>query len=384
MVEATHSPVQKRIAVLVSNDLNHDQRVLKTCATLQELSWIPFLIGRNMPGSAALSGPYGGKRLSVLFARGFLFYATLQCVLLVELLRTRCDAIWANDLDTLLPAFLASKWHGIPLIYDSHEFFTEAAGLTGRPFQRGVWLRLEHWLYPRLKSVITVNDSIANAYEKRYPTALSVRPRVVRNMPLKREFKTGKLQWREELGIPKEAVFAVLQGAYLDKDRGVKQAVEALRENLSWHLVVVGAGVEFEWATRQVPSSDGRLICLPKMPFEKLCTLTAAADFGFSLDRGVHGNYWFSLPNKLFDYIHAGIPVVASPMPEVKKVVEDWQIGAVIDDHSPAAITKAVNAVLQIPSVEWERRCSHASESLNWQAEGAMIREAMKAADAEL
>jgi glycosyltransferase involved in cell wall biosynthesis len=120
------------------------------------------------------------------------------------------------------------------------------------------------------------------------------------------------------------------------------------------------------------------------MPFEKLCTLTAAADFGFSLDRGVHGNYWFSLPNKLFDYIHAGIPVVASPMPEVKKVVEDWQIGAVIDDHSPAAITKAVNAVLQIPSVEWERRCSRASESLNWQAEGAMIREAMKAADAEL
>ncbi|MBL6865757.1 MAG: glycosyltransferase [Flavobacteriales bacterium] len=337
-----------------------------------------------MPGSEALAIPHGGKRLSVLFARGFLFYATWQCALLVELLRTRCDAIWANDLDTLLPAFLASKWHGIPLIYDSHEFFTEAAGLTGRPFQRGVWLRLEHWVYPRLKSVITVNDSIANAYEKRYPTALSVRPRVVRNMPLKREFQTEKVKWREELGIPKDAVFAVLQGAYLDKDRGVKEAVEALRANRAWHLVVVGAGAEFEWAMRQVSSCDGRLICLPKMPFEKLCTLTAAADFGFSLDRGVHGNYWFSLPNKLFDYIHARIPVVASPMPEVKKVVEDWQIGVVIDDHSPTAIGMAVDAVLQTPSVEWERRCSEASESLNWQAEAAIIAEAMKAAEAVL
>jgi len=384
MVEATNSPVQKKIAVLVSNDLNHDQRVLKTCTTLQDLSWIPFLIGRTMPGSEALAIPHGGKRLSVLFARGFLFYATWQCALLVELLRTRCDAIWANDLDTLLPAFLASKWHGIPLIYDSHEFFTEAAGLTGRPFQRGVWLRLEHWVYPRLKSVITVNDSIANAYEKRYPTALSVRPRVVRNMPLKREFQTEKVKWREELGIPKDAVFAVLQGAYLDKDRGVKEAVEALRANRAWHLVVVGAGAEFEWAMRQVSSCDGRLICLPKMPFVKLCTLTAAADFGFSLDRGVHGNYWFSLPNKLFDYIHARIPVVASPMPEVKKVVEDWQIGVVIDDHSPTAIGMAVDAVLQTPSVEWERRCSEASESLNWQAEAAIIAEAMKAAEAVL
>jgi hypothetical protein len=118
--------------------LNHDQRVLKTCATLAGIvldslfDWAKYAgFCRHCPI------PYGGKRLSVLFSRGFLFYTTWQCVLLVELLRTRCDAIWANDLDTLLPAFLASKWHGIPLIYDSHEFFTEAAGLTGRPFQRG-------------------------------------------------------------------------------------------------------------------------------------------------------------------------------------------------------------------------------------------------------
>ena len=188
----------------------------------------------------------------------------------MELLRTSCEAIWANDLDTLLPAYLASKWHGVPLVYDSHEFFTEAAGLTGRPFQRGVWLRLERWLYPRIASVITVNDSIAEAYVSRYPNARSVKPRVVRNMPLKRPIPSDHVDWRNKLGIPADAVFIVLQGAYLDKDRGVIQAVEALRSQLHWYMVVVGAGAEFDWARSQVESLEGRLICLPKMPFEEL------------------------------------------------------------------------------------------------------------------
>ena len=157
----------RRIAVLVSNDLNHDQRVLKTCGTLSGLGWLPYLIGREMPGSTDLNVPFPGIRLSLWFSSGFLFYASWQYRVLLQLMRSQCEAVWANDLDTLLPAFLVSKVRGIPLVYDSHEFFTEAAGLTGRPVQRGVWLALERWIFPKLKSVITVNDSIAEAYATR-------------------------------------------------------------------------------------------------------------------------------------------------------------------------------------------------------------------------
>ena len=172
-------------------------------------------------------------------------------------------------------------------------------------------------------------------------------------------------------------MFAILQGAYLDKDRGVIQAVEALRLNAHWYLVVVGAGEEFEWAQQEQATLDGRLICLPKMPFNELCTLTAAADLGFSLDRGVHGNYWFSLPNKLFDYIHAGIPIVASPMPEVRKIVEEWNVGVMIQDHEPKAIAEAVDQVMNAPKKNWANQCAMASKMLNWQAQSDVISEAM-------
>ncbi|MBV41954.1 MAG: hypothetical protein CL834_02865 [Crocinitomicaceae bacterium] len=377
MADSKNSSTGRRIAVLVSNDLNHDQRVLKTCATLKELSWSPSLIGRMMPSSDELTIPFEGKRLSLPFHRGVFFYATWQIRLLMQLLRIRCGAIWANDLDTLLPAYLAAKWHGVPLVYDSHEFFTEAAGLTGRPVQRGIWLILERWLFPRVASVITVNDSIADAYDKRYPSARSGKPFVVRNMPMKRTRPQSQVDWRTKLQIPAGAMFAILQGAYLDKDRGVIQAVEALRLNAHWYLVVVGAGEEFEWAQQEQATLDGRLICLPKMPFNELCTLTAAADLGFSLDRGVHGNYWFSLPNKLFDYIHAGIPIVASPMPEVRKIVEEWNVGVMIQDHEPKAIAEAVNQVMNAPKKNWASQCAMASKMLNWQAQSDVISEAM-------
>ena len=113
----------KRIAVLVSNDLNHDQRVLKTCATLEAEGWKPVLIGREMPESKPLQVPFEALRMRLPFKRGTGFYATLQLGLFRALLRTDVDAIWANDLDTLLPAFLMARIKGLPFVYDSHEYF---------------------------------------------------------------------------------------------------------------------------------------------------------------------------------------------------------------------------------------------------------------------
>jgi glycosyltransferase involved in cell wall biosynthesis len=371
----------KRIAVLVSNDLNHDQRVLKTCATLAAEGWKPILIGREMPESKPLEVPFEAHRMRLPFQRGAWFYASLQLGLLRALKRARVDAVWANDLDTLLPAFMVSRAQGLPLVYDSHEYFTEAAGLTGRPFQRGVWLRLERAIFPRLAAVITVNDGIADAYLERYPNARGGRPLVVRNMPRKRTQEVEKSErWRQRLGIPEHAPFLILQGAYLDKDRGVVQAVNALREQASWYLVVVGAGEEWEWAQTQVDALEGRLIVLPKMPFDALCGLTASADVGLSLDQGVHGNYVMSLPNKLFDYIHAGIPVVASPIAEVTRIIEWWGIGHVVQDSTPEGIAAAVEVVLAQPRTQWQSVCSKAAHALHWEAEEANIVQALNQA----
>lgn len=371
----------RRIAVLVSNDLNHDQRVLKTCATLAQEGWTPVLVGREMPNSSDLKVPFEATRLNLPFYRGALFYAALQIGLLNWLLRNSVQAVWANDLDTLLPAFIVARIRKLPLIYDSHEFFTEAAGLTGRPFQRAVWLAVERALFPRVKSVLTVNDGIADAYAERYPKAVGGRPLVLRNMPRKLPIsEVPSRDWKTELQIPHDATMLILQGAFLDQDRGVIQAVEALRHQVNWYLVVVGAGAEWDWAHEQVPNFNGRLVCLPKMPFLELRSLTRCADIGLTLDRGIHGNYWMSLPNKLFDYLHAGIPVVASAMPEVARIVETYGVGVVVRDLDAQGIADAVAQVQRLPQSEWRHRCEAAARELHWESEEVHIAVALERA----
>lgn len=369
-----------RIFVLVSNDLVHDQRVRKTCGTLNRLGWETSLLGRLLPHSEPLPTGVHGTRLRLFFQRGGLFYAALQVRFFCFLLFRRMDGIWANDLDTLLPAYLVSRIRRVPLVYDSHEFFTEAAGLTHRRFQRSVWLAVERWLHPKVRAVLTVNDSIAAGLQERYPHAKSGRPRVLRNMPVRapRAMVDGREAF-SEAGIPTDRPIALLQGAFMDTDRGIREAVEAARGQAHFRLVLIGAGPEWEWARQEQTGADlaQSLFCLSKQPYEVLRRFTASADVGLSLDKGVHGNYLLSLPNKLFDYIHAGIPVVASPLPEVEKVVKGWDVGVIAAGHDPQSIRTAIETVLQQPRSHWEQACARAAESLHWGADEPQIAAAL-------
>lgn len=364
------------IYVLVSNDLVHDQRVKKTCGTLSRLGWETHLLGRHLPQSEPLPQDLQGTRLNLFFHKGALFYAALQIRFFWFLLFRRMDGIWANDLDTLLPAFLISRIRGIPLVYDSHEFFTEAAGLTHRRFQRGVWLAVERSLHPRIRAVLTVNESIAAQLHQRYPNAKSGRPLVLRNMPMRApRVQVAGREAFARVGIPTDRPIALLQGAFMDTDRGIREAVEAARGQDRFRLVLIGAGPEWEWANQEQSAVDlaQRLFCLPKQPYEELRKFTASADVGLSLDKGVHGNYLLSLPNKLFDYIHAGIPVVASPLPEVEKVVKGWDVGVTAVGHDAGSIQMAIEAVLQKPRSHWEHACAQAAEFLHWGADEPQI-----------
>jgi glycosyltransferase involved in cell wall biosynthesis len=371
--------------VLVSNDLTHDQRVLKTCESLADLGFDPRLLGRELPQSPQPPERFSPTRLRLGFHDGPLFYLSLQFRFFAFLFRRarRSAGIWANDLDTLLPAWLIAKLYGLPVMYDSHEFFTEAAGLTGHPMKRAVWLGLERMLFPRLKAVTVVNDSIAEAYSGRYPHGQAGRPLVVRNMPRRAEppKRVASREVFEAEGLRLgPGPLGILQGAFLDEDRGVREAVAFLAERPNCQLVIVGAGPEWVWAQDQIQHFPTQLHLLPKQPYDKLRLMTRAADWGFSLDRPDHGNYLMSLPNKLFDYIHAGIPVVASPMPEVAKIVESHGIGTLIDDFSPASIAAAVDRVLAQDAEGARSNAQRAADQLHWGAEEPWIHEALRRA----
>lgn len=363
--------MHRHITILVSNDLEHDQRVAKVCTTLLSMGYQITLVGRSVEGSQPLQRGYEIKRFKLLFVKGALFYAALNLRLFFFLLFKKTDVILANDLDTLLPAFLVSKLRGKQVVYDSHEYFTEAEGLTGRPFQKSVWLRVERWIFPKLKHVYTVNESIAAIYRNLYKADV----KVVRNIPLLSELKNVKS--REQLKLPADKKIVLLQGAYIDPDRGGMELVQALQFMEEVLLLIIGSGRDVENLKRKANEMklDEKIQFMPRMPFEELRHYTANADLGLSLDKPLHLNYTLSLPNKLFDYIHAGVPVLVSDLPELRRIVDTYQVGLICKNVTPENVAADIKTALHSATYSsWKSNCLKAREELNWQKEEDVLK----------
>jgi glycosyltransferase involved in cell wall biosynthesis len=361
----------KHITVLVSNDLQHDQRVAKVCATLLEMGFRITLVGRLLPHSKPFECPYETRRFRLPFHTGALFYAALNVRLVFYLLFKRTDIIVANDLDTLLPAFIIARLKGRELVYDSHEYFTEAEGLTNRPLPKKVWLAVEGFIFPKLKYVITVNETIAGIYRALYHVPVHV----VRNVPMLREEVV--VASREALGLPIDKRIALLQGAYIDPDRGgmeLAQSMEFLPDAL---LLIIGSGRDLENIKREVTKKnlEERVRFIAKVPFRELQQYTAVADVGVSLDKPLHLNYAYSLPNKLFDYIHAGLPVLVSDLPELRRIVEGYNLGRVVSRVEPREIATALQEMFSDENGGvWKLNALKAAKELNWQREQEVVR----------
>jgi glycosyltransferase involved in cell wall biosynthesis len=333
----------KKVIVSVTNDLSSDQRVHRTCTTLVKLGFDVLLIGRKLPSSLPLPArAYKTKRFRLCFKKGPLFYAAFNHRLFRFLLFHKFHLLVANDLDTLLGNYLAKKIKGKQLVYDSHEFFTGVPELEHNKFARNTWLRIERWIFPKLKSVYTVNQSIADLYHDLYGNDV----KVVRNMPARKEIVFTKT--KKELNLPEDKKIILLQGAWINVDRGAEEVVAAMQFVNDAVLVIVGGGDVIEILKETVNKNQlaDRVIFIPKQPFETLFQYTVHADLGLTLDKDTNINYRFSLPNKLFDYLQAGVPVLASPLVEIKAALEKYNAGVFIENHSPEHIAEKINALI--------------------------------------
>lgn len=367
----------KRAIVSVINDLVTDQRVNKSCLVLQELGYEVLLVGRRRKRSLPLpSRPYAMHRMRLLLERGPMFYACFNVRLFFVLSWRRADLLFANDLDTLLPNYLISKIKNIPLVYDSHEYFTETPELVNRRFVQGVWKKIEAALLPRIKTVITVNDSIAKLFSEKYRKEIHV----VRNIPPRHSDTSAPAAVSMPLANDKPVV--LLQGSGINIQRGAEELVEAMQYVQHGQLLIIGGGDvigQLKQMAHDLQLTD-RIAFMPRMPFERLRSYTRQAAIGLSIDKDTNINYRYSLPNKLFDYIHAGVPVLVSPLTEIKKIVDEWQVGETINSHEPRSIARHIDAMLTDKGklATYRRNCLAAAKALNWENEKQVLIKILK------
>ena len=366
--------MKKKVIVSVTNDLVSDRRVDRVCNTLCEMGFSVSLLGRRYQNSLPLSGrAYHTHRIHLVFRRGFLFYAEYNIRLFFFLLFSKSKLLVSNDLDTLLPNFLVHRIKGIPLVYDTHEYFTGVPELVNKPVIRNFWKRIERWIFPKLRHVITVNESIARLYREEYGNEILV----VRNIPEK--LLRVPSTRRSDLGLPEDKKIILLQGAGINIDRGAEEAIEAMRFVDNALLVILGDGDVVEKLKQQVKTQklQEKVKFIPRQVPEQLYEYTTKADIGLSIDKNNNINYRYSLPNKVFDYIHAGVPVLASDLVEVKRIVEKYQVGSLISSHEPGHIAEKMKQMLGDEKAQqaWKHNLKIAAAELNWESEKKVLTE---------
>jgi len=352
-----------RLMLSVTNDLEADQRLHKVCSSLLKKGYQPLLIGRKLPISKSLNRPYAFKRFKLWFNKGPLFYLNYNLRLFFYLLFTKQNILIANDLDTLPANFVIAKMKGLPLVYDSHELFTEVPELLHRPIVKKIWKTIERFVLPQIEYASTVSASIQKYYQDHY----GLKMEVIRNFPLlKSDFNLKK----------KSSKSVILYQGSINQDRGLEELIEAMKFLPNKKLWIAGSG-DLEDQLRQLVKAnkqESQIRFLGRLSFDELRKVGLKAALGVSLEKKEALNYRYALPNKVFDYIHLGIPVLYADLLEVKNCLKGFDVGEVLKTHAAEALAKQIEGMLHAENYSSRLvNCREAAKKLNWQFEESKL-----------
>jgi glycosyltransferase involved in cell wall biosynthesis len=366
------------VVMLVHSDYYHDNRVVREAELLAaERYMVTVLAIEAGPGEPFLTGHQNGVEIitcRISAHSGKRRFIEMMRVFWRRLNSMRPDIIHAHDLDTLLPAWRYARSKGIPLIYDSHELYLESTGLRGRRLNRAVWAVLERMLIHRAAAVITVCESIAAYLQTGYK--LDQKPEVIRNFAI-----SPNLDSLSRSDIPDKVrdlrsrlpFIAIYQGV-LREGRGLNLITEVIHAAENWGLIICGSGPMAEDLYQKIAElrCEDRIVMTGQLQHHVLAGVTGIADAGFCYIEPISLSYRFALPNKLSEYVQAGVPVIGSDLPEIRHLIDKHQTGYVCS--SKEQILQALKN-LEKPenSAKIKQNLKHAAPHLSWHTEGKKL-----------
>lgn len=300
------------------------------------------------------------------------FYNTLLMLLCED-----ADVYHAHDLETLLLGYAASRIKNSKLIYDSHELgmeipiFNDIINKIKKPYY-GV---LEKYIIKKVDAVLTVNESLAQHLVKSYEIE---KPVVLHNYPGYNEYKGKSNMLRDKLSINENTKVVLYQGGLMS-GRGLENLIDCAKHlNDNIIIVLMGYGGMKKSLQQKIDliSLHDKIKILDAVSSEDLIEYTASADLGVSPIQNICLSYYYSTPNKVWEYIIAGIPFVASDFPEMRKLAVEENMGAVFNPEDPKSIADAINNLLENPEIyEIKKRnvLRFAEKKYNWEKESSKL-----------
>lgn len=342
----------------VTTDLTYDQRMIRICTSLAVAGYDVVLVGRKVKSSVPLSSKkFQQKRIHCFFEKGKLFYAEYNFRLFFYLLFKKMNGIVAIDLDTILPCYFISRIKKIKRVYDAHELFCEMKEVATRPLIYKYWKKIERFTVPKFTKGYTVNQPIADEFKKMYDVDYSV----IRNISVLMPFTP----------VVKKERFILYQGA-VNEGRSFETLIPAMK-NVDCNLIICGDGNFLEQTKQLVKENhlEGKVIFKGKIAPDELRKITEQAYIGITLFENNGLSNYYSLANRFFDYMHAGVPQLCVDYPVYREINDQYQIALLINDLSPENLSRQLNNLLnnEVLYKTLSDNCLSARNVFNWQEE---------------
>lgn len=264
----------------------------------------------------------------------------------------------------LLPLGILLKYlYKAKLVYDTHELETETNGSKG--LRKKLAKFMEKSLIKKCDLIFVVSENIADWYAKEYGIQ---RPVVVKNAPrLIGSKKTN--HFRENLGIKEDSIIVLYQGG-LSKGRGVDLLLETFKKRDDDKVVIVFMGYgQLEEDIKISGKENNNIFFHHAVAPEIVLDYTSSADIGISFIENTCLSYYYCLPNKLFEYAMAGLPVIVSNMKEMRELVEKYDMGIVVIDDKIESMNNAIDKILQSDIKEMKQSARRCAEENSWEVQ---------------
>ena len=335
-----------KILHLVLNNYENDNRVRRAAECGHRLGAEVFIFALSKYKSQRVFNENGVNiRLLYLTTRFlpkikyFQIFKYLEIVfrMFFAALKYNPTIIHAHDLNTLPIGRMIAKVSGAKLIYDSHEYWADVGVVNARYFSK-VLMIFEKYFLKKVDVCITVSSNIAELIEKNYSIP---KPIVVRNVPEQWKMDS-KQQLRLSIGISTDVILILYQGYIVGNGvHHLKEAFKKVKGNAV--LVFLGNGEEVE--SLKQDNFPG-IYFHPSVTYEKLASFTSDADIGVLSIQGINQSKFNALPNKMFEYINGGLALVASNLPEMRRLIDEYNMGLVYTDGNIDELADSINKLV--------------------------------------
>ncbi len=397
--------IKQKVSMIVWNDFRNDARVLKEAQTLSQSGYNVTVFALHSPGltntfeildgginvkrvsrspfwslrkrslktsnqSVNLYHPQNPNKLS-LFKQLLRIFARMWTHLLFiyELYMSKPDVIHSHDVNTLPTAWFASLLARVPLVYDAHEISTDREGYASIRKLVGA---VEKFLMPRVAGTITTTDLRAKFFRRAYKIES---PLVLQNRPRFTQVDNKDLI-RKKLNLKSEKLIVLYQGG-IQQGRGLDVLLESAKVIEKAYFVFIGGGRLKNELVSKANSMNlqSRVFFIDTLPLADLPEYTASADIGVQPLVNTCLNHFTTDSNKLFEYVQAGIPVISSDFPEIRKIVEKFGVGMLIKDGDLKSLCVAIQ--FMIDNAEERRSFSKnavfARTDLSWEVQEHLL-----------